>query len=107
MSNQPDHIGQDQGQLGLHFEPDQLASSVSYPITTTFWNKYRDSFRYKSNNDEDVTQDAAVQLVIESCYHTLGEMEHNSSDTPRDNQDMDMAYLVVDELVKLVIERYR
>ncbi len=106
MSNQPDHIGQDQGQLGLHFEPDQLLGSKSYPVTQTFWNMYRDKFLYKSSNDEDVTQDAAVQLVIEAGYHTLGEMEHNSPETPRGDQDLDMAVLVIEELVKLVIERY-
>ena len=90
-------IGQDYGQLGLHFEPDSLYESDSYPVTSVYWNKYRNSFR---------TSSAPVQLVIESGYHTLGEMEHNSPDTPSGDQDLDLAVLVIEELVKLVIERY-
>ncbi len=110
MTNQnnqdhPDHIGQDMSQLGLHFEPDKLLGSESYPMTQTYWNLYRDRFLYKSS-DSDEEQSSAVQLVIESGYHTLGEMEHNSPENVRGDQDMEMAVLVIEELVKLVIERY-
>ncbi len=97
MRNNQDTIGQESSQLGLHFEPDKLLGSVSYPVTQTYWAKYRDQF---------ITSPKAVQLVIESGYHTLGEMEHNSPEDVRGVQDLEMVVLVIDELVKLVIERF-
>ena len=102
--DQTDVVGQESSQLGLHFEPDKMTGSDSYPVTQTFWNLYRDSFRYKSDSDEE--QSSSVQLVIEAAWHTLGEMEHNSPDDVRGDQDLEMAVLVIDELVKLVIERF-
>ncbi len=98
--NDRDHtdvVGQESSQLGLHFEPDKLLGSESYPVTQTFWKQYRDKF---------LTEPAPVQLVIESGYHTLGEMEHNSPEDVRGDQDLEMAVLVIEELVKLVIERF-
>ncbi len=108
MTNQNNHdqIGQEPSQLGLHFEPDKLSGSKSYPVTQTYWAKYRDYFLYRDGSGSDHDQSAAVQLVIESGYHTLGEMEHNSPEDVRGDQDLEMAVLVIDELVKLVIERF-
>ncbi len=104
--NNQDQVGQDMSQLGLHFEPDKMTGSKSYPVTQTFWNMYRDHYLYRDGSGSDTDQSSAVQLVIEAAWHTLGEMEHNSDSTVRGDQDLDMAVLVIDELVKLVIERY-
>ena len=91
-------IGQESSQLGMHFEPDKLLGSASYPVTQTFWKQYREQF---------LTSPKPVQLVIELCYHELGEWEHNTEDTDQGKQDLELAVLLVEELVKSVLERYR
>ncbi len=98
MAKRTDQIGQEWSQLELHFEPDKLSGSKSYPVTQTFWKQYREQF---------LTSPKPVQLVIELCYHELGEWEHNTEDTDQGKQDLELAVLLIGELVKSVLERYK
>ena len=96
---------QDKSQLGLHFEPDNLGPG-NYPMTSVLWNRYRDSFQYKSTmNNTD--QSASVQLVIEAGYHTLQELEHNSPDTGQGSDELEIAALVIEDMISMVLERYQ
>lgn len=96
---------QEKSQLGLSFRPD-VTGPGNYPVTSVYWNSFRDSFQYKSK-DNDQDQEAAVQLIIEAGYHTLQEMEHNTPDTGQASEELELAALVIEDLVQLVVKRYR
>ena len=95
---------QDKSQLGLHFDPDKLREA-GYRVTSSFWNMYRDKFQYKSE-DGDVFQDTAVQLVIEASVHTLQELEHNTGGSIRQQDELETASLVLEQVVTLVTKRF-